>query len=103
MHRAGGRSQMGTRGVLKGLPRFEQGLVPDHTQASNLLVLTLCVVDVPSSRNQLRCHLACVGDGDGVTEHIHIFLWLRLVRQILWHHIHSQTVIRHPDTSSMNF
>ena len=95
MHGAGGRSQVGARGVLEGLPRFQKRLMPHHPEALDTLVLALGIVDVPGARDQLRAHLTHVGDGDGVTEHIDIILWLRLIGQVLGHHFNFYFVFAH--------
>ena len=83
VHGAGGCAQAGAAGVFKLLAGFEQGLVADHTQATNLLVHAFGVIHIPGARDQLRGDGAGVRDGDGVRKYIERCVWVRLLGQVL--------------------
>jgi hypothetical protein len=68
VHGAAGRAQAAPAGVLEGLTRLEQGLLPHHAQAFDLFGVAAGVTDDPVARDQLGGGVARVGDGDGVGE-----------------------------------
>ncbi len=53
VHGAAGRAQAAPAGVLEGLTRLEQGLLPHHAQAFDLFGVAAGVTDDPVPRNQL--------------------------------------------------
>jgi hypothetical protein len=63
--------------------RIEKRLVADNAQAFDFFVHAFGVVHVPRAGNELRRHCAHIGDGDGVREHVHPPVWVRLLRQVL--------------------
>ena len=73
LHGAHRRRQLATAGVLEALPRRQQGLVADHTQATDFLNMAFGVSDDPVPRNQLRRNIAGVADGDRIGEDVTIY------------------------------
>ena len=82
VHGSAGGAQAAAAGVLKGLARLEQRLVPDHTQAFDLFGVAAGVADDPVARDQLRRQLADIADGDGVGKGVNTGLGLGLLGQI---------------------
>ena len=95
MHGAAGRMQATAAGVLKRLPRSQQGLLTHHAQAFDFLGVPAFVLNDPVPGNQLSCHQARVGDRDGVGKSEHLLKGIALVCQVLGLHINLDGVRRH--------
>ena len=95
VHGACGRAQAAAAGVLEGLSCFQQRLVAHHAQALDLFGVATRVVDDPVAGDQLRGHIAAVGDGDGVGEAVDILRRVRLLGQVLGLDINGELVLGH--------
>ena len=83
VHGACGRAQACAAGVFKLFARLEEWLVADHAKTFDFFVRALGVVHIPSARDELRRHIAHIGDGDRVGKHVQTTVWVGLLRQIL--------------------
>jgi ribulose-phosphate 3-epimerase len=95
VHGAGGRAQAGTAGVLERLAGFEQRLLADYAQTLDLFGVAIGVVDVPGARDQLCRHVAGIGDGDGVREHVVSLVGGRLIGQVFGGDFNGKLVLGH--------
>ena len=99
MHGVAGGAQARAAGVLEGFAGLEQRLMTDHAQPLDLFGMAVGVADDPVARNQLRGHVAGVGDRDGIGKPINVILGRRLLGQVLGDYFAGKLISGHGEKS----
>lgn len=88
-------AQTASAGVLEGLARLQQGLVPDDAQTVDFFDTTVVVLNFPVPGNQLGCQCPRIGDGDGVRKRMDMPTRIAVFGQVMRRRIDEKCVVGH--------